>query len=134
MMPKFNEKSPKDYPYFLVTGTTEVWIGNLERCTMDSLIKGSSVPKFSQIGVIFLKQRENTVDPNTDRFVFTSQYFNPKNLLQYQIHEMNLYSDFNDVLAKLGHLPEVTVDRVVELELELAKLKAQLAQQEEKKE
>lgn len=39
---------------------------------------------------------------------------------------MHLYSDFYETLRKLGYLPEVTVDKVVELELELEMLKKAL--------
>ena len=42
---------------------------------------------------------------------------------KYQIHEMNLFSDFKEALQKIQHLPEVTVDKVIKQELKISKLK-----------
>ena len=46
--------------------------------------------------------------------------------MQYQIHEMNLYSDFTETLLKIGHLPEVTVDNVIRQELRIRELESNL--------
>lgn len=95
---------------------------------MQSLVVDTTCAWPGQEGVIWLPPREDVkkVDPKAIRFVFESEYMNPAKMFQYQIHEMHLYSDFYETLRKLGYLPEVTVDKVVELELELEMLKKAL--------
>ena len=39
------------------------------------------------------------------------------------IHEITLFSDFKDVLLRLGFIPEVSVEHTIELELENRGLK-----------
>lgn len=67
------------------------------------------------------------VDPGALRFIFESEYLNPSNKMQYQLHGMHLHSDFKETLMTLGYLPEVTVDNVVKLEQEKKELEMLVA-------
>jgi len=130
LLPQFDEN---DFPFFIVTGKAQIWLGNLNRCKAETLVEGSSQPYFDQPGVLFLDQRKGQFDKKSQRFLFDSDFLNKSNKQQYQIHEMTLYSDFMDTLKRIGHLPEVTVANVVAQEEEIiaqkneiAELKAQL--------
>lgn len=129
LMPGFNVET---YPMFVVTGKSEIWLGNINNCKMESLVLGSSQPFFSQDGVVFLPKRKDQRDPDSTRFVFDSDFINKSNKTQYQIHEMTLYSDFKETIMKIGHLPEVTVDNVVKQELKIRDLEARIAELEAK--
>jgi len=115
LLPQFDEKF---FPFFMVTGRSQIWIGNLVRCKAETLVVGSSQPYFDQPGVLFLDQRKGKHNEGSQRFLFDSDFLNKSNKQQYQIHEMTLYSDFINTLKKIGHLPEVTVANVVAMELE----------------
>lgn len=80
LMPNFNKET---YPFFFVTGASEVWIGNLKLCKMQSLIKGSSHPHYGDTGVSFLEQREDSIDKKATRFVFESVKQNSRSYMEY---------------------------------------------------
>lgn len=83
---------------------------------MQTLIQGTSSPYFGQPGVLFLDQKSGTLDENATRMVFSSQFLDSGNKVQYQIHELNLFTDFKEVLTKLGFMPEVSISSVIRLE------------------
>ena len=124
MLPQFDEKF---FPFFMVTGRGQIWLGNLNRCKAETLVVGSSMPFLDQPGVIFLDQRNDQHDKGSQRFVFDSDFINTGNKQQYQMHEMTLYSDFMTTLKKIGHLPEVTVANVVAQELKIRDMAAKIA-------
>jgi hypothetical protein len=95
LFPQFDEK---DFPFFMVTGRSQIWIGNLNRCTAETLVVGSSMPYLDQPGVLFLEKRNDQHDKESQRFLFDSDFLNKGNKQQYQIHEMTLYSDFMSTL------------------------------------
>ena len=123
LLPQFDEKF---FPFFMVTGRSQIWIGNLNRCISETLVVGSSSPYLDQPGVLFLDQRKDQHDKGSQRFIFDSDFLNKGNKQQYQIHEMTLYSDFMSTLKKIGHLPEVTVANVVAQELDIREKAAEI--------
>ena len=124
LLPQFDEKA---FPFFMVTGRSQIWLGNLDNCKAETLVRGSSMPYLDMPGVLFLKRRESQTDKGSQRFVFDSDFINKSNKTQYQLHEMTLYSDFMSTLEKIGHLPEVTVANVIAQELELRKKDEEIA-------
>jgi len=65
---------------------------------------------------LFLNQRETSLDAGATRIAFASQIADSGNQTLYQIHELNLFSDFKEVLSDLGFMPEVSLDKIRELE------------------
>ena len=63
-------------------------------CKMQTLVYSSSTPYYDAPGVVFLNPRKDSLDSNSTRVVFNSDFYNKANKHQYQIHEMTLYSDF----------------------------------------
>jgi len=113
-MPGFDEKA---FPHFFVTGASQICLGNLTTNKMETLILGSSKPYYANPGVIFLDAKVGDANDVT-RFIYGSLNINKMNFAQYAIHEMTLYPDFKQALRRIGHLPEVTVAKVIELEEE----------------
>ena len=53
-LPDFNEET---FPFFLVTGKAQIWLGNVKTNRMQVLVQGSSIPYYGSDGVTFLDQR-----------------------------------------------------------------------------
>ena len=129
IMPGFDGKNdPPAGPFFIVSGKSEIWIGNLEadqdgepRYKMQTLVKTGPTPYFAQGGPMFLKQmpvldvKNGFQRPVTDLMVFSSQETTYANKRLYQIHEMQFHEDFKNVLRTFGYLPKVTVENVAAL-------------------
>lgn len=126
-----NDFDVEEYPFFLVSGAAGIWVGGLDTLQMEPLVSRTGGPVLGMNGVSFLPK---TTPEQPSSFFFNSFFINPNNKTQYEIHEMTLHKDFKDTLIAIGKLPEVTTQRVIQLEKEniaqkkmLEELKAEIA-------
>lgn len=110
-----------EYPFLLVTGKVQTWLVNVQTKKSQTLFTCSSRPAFAQPGVVF-----HVTTPEL-KCLYAHQTGTTSGKLQFSIYEMTLFKDFERVLRDLGLLPEVSVKRTVQLELEVKKLKEKLA-------
>ena len=77
-------KCDKDFPFFLATGRSQVWLGSLKSNRMETLIEGSSMPIYDAPGVVFLEQKNKRDDlKDSQRFVFDSDFMTKGNKQQF---------------------------------------------------
>ncbi len=62
--------------------------------------------------------------------VFTSQRKLPRGKLETMLHEAVFHEDFMNVLIELGHLPDVSIEKVKEIRSEVKTLKEKTTKQE----
>ena len=109
----------------LCAGRTQIWLANVVTNEIKTLINASSSPYLAQSGAIFLPSPSTEETKYKDaivRLAYSSQLINSNDMMQYEIHVMTFFEDFKRILTKLGHIPEVSVDRVEKLELKIRAL------------
>ena len=56
LLPGFHKVT---YPFFVVTGKSQIWLGNMSKCWMQTLVYETSRPFFDSPGVVFLGKRKD---------------------------------------------------------------------------
>ena len=120
------------YPFILISGENEFWIANVNEGTVQTLVTSSSAPFYAQPGMTFVRNKDpyNTEpfeeekgkpvkvedDGEKTRCVFAiNAPVQGTNKRLYSIYEMVLFQDFKKCLTDLGKIPEVSVERTIEL-------------------
>ena len=71
IMPSFDAN---DYPFFIASGKSEIWIGNVKTALIQTLIKTGPTPYFAQGGPLFM-ENEKLPDTNNDGQTWTKPVF-----------------------------------------------------------